>query len=433
MVEEVVESDKVQLGLNVGVLRKLDKLAIGQSDIGSTYMTTGKRLFSTERLLNTVAVTKDWQNSLEIKLTGLSQVWSLTIVVKLEKSRATLDLGLHESRRADLLDIQLLVDGVESILDNIANEHNGGGLLVAEGEVSEVHEGVGITIDRDNVGESIVTSGSLGDNSEVVCAEFAIERSVSTSGNLPKFTNNLKRGFSGECESIVCLGKIARKETLHIVDTTAQSDKDKTTLLGHTVDTALNGNTLDTLSRLILALSESTNHRRIGLLEVDRDRLGQGRVVGDLGLLKDSKTSSLILGILLSTLGSSVELLLLTSSVGDSLLQSRLGSGLVLFIVLLLDLVLSLGAVAEVSLEEGLEGGGLGALNLGEIASGFFVDVNDRHLVVVVSDFVNAKTEFEPWLGWRGFAAPRSILVGVLVTGLIFLLQPIIGLWKDQK
>ncbi|KAI6775191.1 hypothetical protein HG530_001949 [Fusarium avenaceum] len=167
MVKEVVKGDKVQLGLDVGVLRKLPH---------STYMSAGERLLGTERLLNAVAVTKDGQNSLE--------------------SGTTLDLGLHKSRRADLLDLQLLVNCVESILDDIANEHDGGGLLVTQSKVAEVHEGVGITIDGNAVGEGIITTGGLGNDSEVIRTKLAVERGVGTGGNLPQLTNDLERCLS---------------------------------------------------------------------------------------------------------------------------------------------------------------------------------------------------------------------------------------------
>ena len=72
-------------------------------------MSSGQRLLSTEGLLDTVAVAKTGNGSFKVQLTGLGQVGSLAVVVELEESRATLNLILHNGRRAHFAELQLAI------------------------------------------------------------------------------------------------------------------------------------------------------------------------------------------------------------------------------------------------------------------------------------------------------------------------------------
>ena len=217
-------------------------------------------------------------------MAGLGQVGGLAVVVELEQCGAALNLGLHKCRGTDFLAADFSVGGVEGEFDSVTNIHDRAGLVVTKGEVAHVQQAVGLTF-RGSVGESIVSAGSLGDDSEVIGAQFSIQRSVGIGWNLPQLSGDFDGRLPDQGQGVVRLGQLAGEQTLHKVEAATEGDEDEASLFGDTLDTSLDTYTYHPFLRLFGALSELPNNLRVGVGELDKDRLGQGGIVSDLNVL----------------------------------------------------------------------------------------------------------------------------------------------------
>lgn len=208
MVEEVVEVEEGELGLDVRVLGEV---------------AAGVTLLGAEGLLDTEDVAERRQAGLEVELRALREVRLLAIIVEREKGRAALDLGLDHAGRGDLEEAKVGVGLAEGLEESGADFKDGRGVLATDDEVTGVGElrRVGVLREArsdlsyaaqrmhahlvDLVEESVVTAGSLADNGEpvgrqlmVVGRRLALRELVDDAGDLD---SRLER----EGESIVGL------------------------------------------------------------------------------------------------------------------------------------------------------------------------------------------------------------------------------------
>ena len=100
VIKQVFESDKDELGFEMGVLGQVSTLSVPvippKADLPSC-----QTLFGSETFLDTVDISQTWQHGLEVQLTGLGQVCLGAIVVEFEQGRSTLDRGLDQTWGSD--------------------------------------------------------------------------------------------------------------------------------------------------------------------------------------------------------------------------------------------------------------------------------------------------------------------------------------------
>jgi len=89
VVHEVIEVDKCELSLEMGILAQ---------------MATCVTVLCAETLLNTEHISERRKTCLKVELRTLSEESWLPVIVELEESCATFDLGLHQARRRDFHD-----------------------------------------------------------------------------------------------------------------------------------------------------------------------------------------------------------------------------------------------------------------------------------------------------------------------------------------
>lgn len=367
MVKKVVELDKVQFGLDVGVL--------GQ-------VATGKRLLGTERLFNAVDLAHGGKDGLEVQLGGLSEVGLLAVVVVLEEGRATLDLGLDHGRGRDLAELELTVGIDESQLDELAELHESRGVLTTEDQVPVVKHGSipSILVAGDLVGDGVEVAGGVAEDLVVVDLELAAIGGSGTGRELLELTVEDKGGLLGEQESVVVLGEVASGQNALEEAVAVLEGKEGGVLLDtETVDAAK-----DLDAGALLGLVAELD----GLVvETDADSLGQRRILLEndlLGILEVLEALLALLLLLLESLLLLLQLLLVLVDAADGLLHGALGSLLPCWTIGRAFLGGDLGEVCGRGLIEVLDEGvvqrlvglGLGAVGGLVVLAGDCVDVD---------------------------------------------------------
>lgn len=125
VLEEVLEREEGELGLDVGVLAQV---------------ATRVALLGTERLLDAEDVAEARQARLEVQLRALREVGLLAVVVEPEQGRTPLDLGLHHARRRHLEQAEVDVRLAERRQERGADLEDRRGVLAADDEVASVGE-----------------------------------------------------------------------------------------------------------------------------------------------------------------------------------------------------------------------------------------------------------------------------------------------------
>lgn len=213
VVEQVVEVDKGELSLDVGVL--------GQ-------VTPRVTLLGPERLLHAEDVSETRQARLEVQLRALREVRLLAVVVEREQGRAALDLGLDHARRGDLEEAEVLVRLAERGEERRPDLQDGGRVLATDDEVTRVGEQRRVGFLRgaqnsrqhedhgargsiraylvDLVEERILAAGSLADDGEPVGRQLVVVRSGLAFRKLVDDTGDLDSRLEREREGVVRLG-----------------------------------------------------------------------------------------------------------------------------------------------------------------------------------------------------------------------------------